>query len=51
MRRMPKNKKNKVPKITEEEYARYISALRNEAGKTESTTQADGKVKNNNNEI
>ena len=33
MRRTPKSKKDKVPKITEEEYAKYISALRNEPNK------------------
>ena len=33
MRRMPKSKKDKVPKITEEEYAKYISSLRNEPNK------------------
>lgn len=31
-----KPKKEKVPKITEEEYARYISSLRKEEERTES---------------
>lgn len=30
MRGNKKDKKSKVPKITEEEYAKYISALKNE---------------------
>ncbi len=38
MRRIQKSKKDKVPKITEEEYAKYISSLRNETGKKESAS-------------
>ncbi len=48
MSKPPKNKKNKVPKITEAQYAEYISGLKNmaepqknEIGKTETPFQTN----------
>ena len=41
-----KTKKDKVPKITEEEYANYISSLRNQS-ETETPTQKQSPEKAN----
>lgn len=46
MSKLSKQKKNKVPKITEEEYVAYISALKASEEKTSSLTKAEETEKN-----
>ena len=47
MRKPLKNKKDKVPKITEAEYTEYISHLREE-GERQLSLQENDVIKNNN---